>query len=89
MAAEVVSIFHGDTVPSTGTVSDNLVEFLEDCLQRAKSGEIVGLVGAMVYPAKVGYVQSAGTFIVGYSGAFATIGALEVVKMNIAADLGE
>ena len=89
MAAEVVSIAYGDAVPSAGTVSDNLIEFLEDCLQRAKSGEIVGMVGAMAYPAKVGYIQSAGTFIVGYSGAFATIGALEVVKMNIAADLGD
>lgn len=87
MTAEVVSI-SGVGVASPGKVSENLIEFLEDCLQRARSGDIVGMTGAICYPSTVGFVQAAGTFSVGFTGGYATIGGLEAVKLSLLMDLG-
>lgn len=86
MAAKVVSI-SGANVPVPGTISDSLVDFLEESLEKALSGEIVGMAGAVVYPSENGYSGSAGSFSMGFSNSYASIGALEDAKFKILKDL--
>lgn len=90
MSAQVVTIHSGgeELITKPGCVSQSLVEFLEDLLERAKSGAVVGVAGTMVYPSQHGYVGVAGDFDVGYTSCFAAVGALESVKMHILKDVG-
>lgn len=78
MADNVVAI---NGVPlSSASANENLVKFLEDSLEKAKSGEIIGMVGAIVYPSGTGYVMPSNWFVSGDRDCFSALGALEMAK---------
>ena len=78
-AAKVVAIF-GEAIAAPGTVSSELVKFLEETLEKARSGEVVGISGALTSPSSDGYVLPADDFCAGYCDSTAAIGALEYAK---------
>ena len=81
--SEVVYLFNGMPVPVPGTVSENLVRWLEDMLERAKSGEIVGMVAAYEYPSASGTIRPASYSVVGYVDSYSIVGALECAKQEM------
>jgi len=80
---EVVYLFNGMPVPVPGTVSKNLVKWLEDMLERARSGEIVGMVAAYEYPSVAGTIRPAGYSVVGYVDSYSIVGAIETAKYGM------
>lgn len=77
---KVVRIDNKDEVPTAGEPCDNVVSLLEDLLQAARSGEIVGVAGVRVYPGKEGYLRTASGFWGGYCDSYSSVGGLDDVK---------
>lgn len=84
MSAEnKVVLINGEVHVTPGDPVASVVSVLEDLLQRAKAGEIVGIVGAQVYPSVSGYLLPASNFWGGFSDSTAAIGALEDAKFRM------
>lgn len=79
----------GEAVALPGMPNQNLVEFLDEVLEKARSGEIVGMAGTMGYSSKEGYVLVSSPFYVGFAASHSMIGALERVKYDLIREMGE
>lgn len=76
---KIVSIHGGPLPGATGEPSKALIEFLEAELERARSGETIGMAAATLDKDRVG-----GFAIVGHVGGFSMVGALECVRHRLA-----
>ncbi len=76
--AKVVRFDGEGPLPVPGEPVQNVVEVLEELLEMAKSGEIVGIIGAQVYTSKEGYLRPASNFHGGYVDSSITAGALQM-----------
>lgn len=80
--ANVVRIEDGSELHAIpGESVQTLVDHLENLLQLAKTGKICGIVGAVVYPGKEGYLRSSSDTWAGIIDSYSAIGALEVAKL--------
>ncbi len=86
---KVVRIDGSEVLALPGKPAPELVEHLEKLLRMARDGEICGFVGALVYPAKEGYMRAASSTWAGYKDSYATVGALEDAKYHIVKVLSE
>jgi hypothetical protein len=77
MSGNVVSLY-GGTVPETGMANETLVEELERLLEAARSGEIVGMVGAYHHKDKGNSYSFAGMVA-----CYGLIGGLECAKARL------
>lgn len=78
-AGNVVAINRdGDVLPAAGVVSEKLVDFLADQLERAKAGEIKGFVGAVMEKDRTGSY-----WLVGFTGGFSMLGALDCARHRL------
>lgn len=75
---KVVSL-NGSPLPEPGQPSEQLVAFLEDQIERAKAGEIVGFAGAVLNKDR-----GATFWVVGFTGGFSMVGALECAQRHLA-----
>lgn len=89
MPAQVHRISDGHTQPAGGEPDENLVEFLEELLEKARSGEIIGLAGAASYPSPVGSIMPTESFRIGWNASVAMVGSLEDVKYRILRSLND
>lgn len=89
MTAQVHRIGDGHPQPSGGEPNEELVELLEELLEKARSGEILGIAGAAAYPSPVGTIMPVGSFRSGWSSSVAMAGALENVKYRILRSLND
>lgn len=87
MTAQVHRITDGDIQPSGGEPNENLVEFLEELLEKARSGEIIGIAGGAMHPSPVGSIMVTSNFRCGWNSSIAMVGTLEDVKYRILRDL--
>lgn len=72
--ADVVSI-GGGPVPEPGKPNDVLIAALADLLERAKSGDVVGLAGGLLHGDK-----STSWLVAGRCGGYGHMGALDMVR---------
>ncbi len=89
MPAQVVRIRDGYTQPTGTEPNEDLVKFLEELLERARSGDIVGVAGAASSPSPVGSIQPIESFRCGWNVSTGMVGALEDVKFRILRDLND
>jgi hypothetical protein len=89
MPAQVVRIRDGYVQPTGTEPDEDLVKFLEELLERARSGDIVGVAGAASAPSPVGSVQPTESFRAGWSISVGMVGALEDVKYRILRDMND
>ena len=87
--ADVVSLTGRLQIPVKGESNANLVTFLEEVLEKARSGWIVGMAGSCAYPSSFGTIMPADSFKVGWTDSFAVIGGLEDAKFLILRRLNE
>lgn len=87
MPAQVHRLCDGHVQPTGTEPEEGLVEFLEELLEKARSGEIVGLAGAASYPSPVGTIMPVESFRVGWNASVSMVGALEDVKHRILRNL--
>ena len=76
---KVVSIDGGDTVPALGQTSKNVISFAEQLLERAKSGETVGLAVVECSPRVVSQWSVAGF----YTKSFSMLGAAHAMVYDL------
>lgn len=72
----VVSMFGGPT--GERQVSDDVIRVLEDLLERAHSGEVIGFSGAVLV-----HDGCANFYACGMVGGYSMIGALEMAKSEV------
>lgn len=89
MTAKVHRICDGHTQPSGGEPDENLVEFLENLLERARAGDVIGVAAAVALPSPVGSIMPVESFRVGWNASAAMVGALEDVKYRILRSLND
>lgn len=85
MSNNVVALDGGPI--SSPLCQQDLVEFLEDALEKAKSGEIIGMSGVMVHPSTVGAVRCSTWFVRGDWDSHSAVGGLEVAKARIVKEM--
>lgn len=64
--------------PTFKEPNPKVIELLEDLLEQARSGEIIGLSGALLYHDKL-----SGTVYGGIVGTYGMVGALDVMKSEL------
>lgn len=79
MADKIVRLGGGE-IPPPGKVDATLVRFLEDQLERARSGDIIGFAGATL-----GSKHQSTFWFAGTVGTFGMVGALECAKRKVMA----
>lgn len=75
--SNVASFRPGDPIP-VRTVEPRVVEHLEELLEKARSGEVIGICGAAQY-----FDGLASWHIVGLTNSFSVIGALQVMQTGL------
>ncbi len=83
MSADVVKITGGYALPVPGEPVQNCIEVLEEALEQARAGDIVGVVIVRVYPAAHGYIMPADISRGGWFKTYAAVGALHVAAHDV------
>jgi len=75
---KVTSIFDGGMIPEPGEANASLVSYLEDLLEAARSGEIVGVCCANLHSDRTGGFSN-----VGIVGGYSMLGAINMAKRSL------
>ncbi len=83
MPAQVHRIQDGFIQPTGREPNEDLVSYLEELLEKARSGEIIGIAGGVSYPSPVGFMLPCEGFRAGWSASTTMVGTLDEVKFRI------
>jgi len=87
VVAQVHRLSDGQPQPANGEPNENLIKLLEELLERARAGDIIGIAGALSFPSPVGSILPVQSFRSGWNASASMAGALEDVKFRILRDM--